>query len=229
MHRLPAWSKVALLVVWGLATIIIHDPISAVGLAIAALLLLASVLPYPKPTVKGLAFITLVAAIAAAYQVYRGNIDLAIDVAADLIGLFAVSIAVTSSTPMTEMLDLAAAAARPLKKIVPPTIPALMFAVMLRAIPQVAVIMGQSRDAAKARGVRFSATALMIPTATRTVGFALDLGAALHARGIGDEAVEDAEAARIARAARRAARASQSSQNTVSPAIQGSSTRDESA
>jgi biotin transport system permease protein len=74
-----------------------------------------------------------------------------------------------------------------------------MFAIMLRTIPQVSTIMQESRDAARARGIRRSPSALMIPTATRTVGFALDLGAALHARGIGDEALSDAPAARRAR------------------------------
>jgi biotin transport system permease protein len=66
-----------------------------------------------------------------------------------------------------------------------------MFAIMLRAIPEIAGIMRQSRDAARARGVRRGPTSFMIPTATRTVGFALDLGAALHARGIGDDARSD--------------------------------------
>lgn len=197
LHRLPAWAKVALIFAWGLATIVFHDPITALGLCGAALLLLLSVLPYPGPTFRGLGLMVLVAALAGGYQVYRGQTTLGIDVAADLLGLFAVSLAVTSSTPMTEMLDLAASAARPLRRIMPPAIPGLMFAIMIRAIPQVATIMRQSREAAVARGVRRSPKALMIPTATRTVGFALDLGAALHARGIGDDAIEDRRAPRV--------------------------------
>lgn len=199
MHRLPAWSKVALLFAWGLATIVFNDPVTAGGLCGAALLLLLSVLPYPRPTFKALGLMAIVAVLAGAYQVYRGFIDLGIDVAADLFGLFAVSLAVTTSTPMTQMLDLAASAARPFRRIMPPAIPGLMFAIMLRAIPQVATIMRQSREAAVARGVRRSPKALMIPTATRTVGFALDLGAALHARGIGDDALEDRRAPRVRR------------------------------
>lgn len=199
LHRLPAWSKVLILVVWALVAMIIPDPVTGLGLCAAALLLLVSVLPALWPTLKGLAFILVVAAMTAAYQVYRGNMAAGIDIAADLVGLFALSLAITGSTSMSEMLDFATKAARPFRRIVPPTIPGLMFAIMLRTIPQVSTIMRESRDAARARGIRRSPSALMIPTATRTVGFALDLGAALHARGIGDEALSDRPAARRVR------------------------------
>ena len=196
LHRLPAWSKVLGLFVWAVVTMIITDPVTALGLCAAALLLLVSILPAPRPTLKGLAFILLVAAATAAYQVYRGYIAAGIDIAADLVGLFALSLAVTGSTSMSDMLDFTSRVARPFRRILPPTIPGLMFAIMLRTIPEISRIMRASRDAARARGIRRNMTALMIPTATRTVGFALDLGAALHARGIGDEALHDAPKSR---------------------------------
>ncbi len=192
LHRLPAWSKVATLVVWSAVTLLIRDPITSGGMAAAALLLLVSVLPAPGPTLKGLGMIVIVAAMASAYQLWRGDYVAGIDIGVDLIGLFALSLAITGSTPMSDMLDLATVAARPLRRILPPAVTGLMFAIMLRAIPEIAGIMRQSRDAARARGVRRSPTSFMIPTATRTVGFALDLGAALHARGIGDDARSDA-------------------------------------
>ncbi|NYI41611.1 energy-coupling factor transporter transmembrane component T family protein [Demequina lutea] len=192
LHRLPAWSKVLALFAWAVVTMIITDPVTAIGLCVAALLLLISILPPPKPTLKALGFILFVAAMTAFYQVYRGYVDAGIDIAADLVGLFALSLAVTGSTSMNDMLDFATRLARPFRRIVPPTIPGLMFAIMLRTIPEISRIMRESRDAARARGIRRNMTALMIPTATRTVGFALDLGAALHARGIGDEALADA-------------------------------------
>jgi len=203
LHRLPAWAKVLLLAVWAIVAVIFSDPVTSAGMALAAIMLLISVLPAWKPTLKGMAFIVVVAALAGVYQVYRGDYSSAIDIAADLIGLFALSLAVTSSTPMGDMLDLATAGARPFRRIVPPAIPGLMFSIMLRAIPEVATIMRQSREAARARGVNRSIRALMIPTATRTVGFALDLGAALHARGIGDEAAPDAPAVPRSRSTRR--------------------------
>lgn len=192
LHRLPAWSKIAGLFVWAVVTMVITDPVTAIGLCAAALLLLVSITPPLKQTLKGLAFILFIAAMTAAYQVYRGYIGAGIDIAADLVGLFSLSLAVTGSTSMSDMLDFTSRVARPFRRIMPPTIPGLMFAIMLRTIPEISRIMRESRDAAKARGIRRNLTALMIPTATRTVGFALDLGAALHARGIGDEAMSDA-------------------------------------
>lgn len=201
LHRLPAWSKVLGLFVWAVVTMIITDPVTALGLCAAALLLLLSTLPAPKPTLKGLGFILFIAAMTASYQVYRGYVAAGVDIAADLVGVFSLSLAVTGSTSMNEMLDFATRVARPFRRIVPPTIPGLMFAIMLRTIPEISRIMRESRDAARARGIRRNMTALMIPTATRTVGFALDLGAALHARGIGDEASSDAPKGRRARLA----------------------------
>ena len=205
MHRLPAWFKVVLLLIWSLVTLLVQDPITSGGMAAAALLLLLSITPAPKPTLRGLAAIVVLAALASAYQVWKGEYRAGLDIGADLIGLFALSLAITGSTPMSQMLDLAAVAARPLHRLLPPAIPGLMFAIMLRAIPEVATIMRQSRDAARARGIRRGLATLMIPTATRTVGFALDLGAALHARGIGDDATDDAPRVRPTRVAPRSA------------------------
>lgn len=201
MHRLPAWSKVMLLVIWAGATLLVRDPITSGGMAAAALLLLLSVAPAAKPTLRGLGLIVIVAGTASAYQVFRGDYVPAIDLGADLIGLFALSLAITGSTPMSEMLDLATTGARPLRRILPPAVTGLMFAMMLRVVPEVARIMRDSRDAARARGVRRGPTAFVIPTATRTMGFALDLGAALHARGIGDDAVSDGPRVRPMRVA----------------------------
>ena len=194
LHRLPAWAKVAILVAWAAVAVVFSDPITSTGMAIAGVLLLVSVLPAPGPTLKGMVCATTLAALAAGYQLYRGDSASAIEIGTDLLGLFAVSLAVTSSTPMTEFLDLATSAARPFRWIIPPAIPGMMFALILRVVPEVSTIMRQSREAARARGVTFSPGAVLIPTATRTAGFALDLGAALHARGIGDEARSDAAA-----------------------------------
>lgn len=205
LHRMSPLSKVLALLAWGIVAAVFSDPVTSVGMSAAALMLLISTMPRLWPTVRGLVFIAVIAALAALYQVYRGAYGSAVDIAADLVGLFALSIAVTSSTPMGDLLDLATSAARPFRRIIPPAIPGIMFALIVRAIPEVASIMRQSRDAARARGAQWSLRAHVVPTAVRTAGFALDLGAALHARGIGDEAREDPVFVRSGRASRRAA------------------------
>lgn len=203
LHRLPALAKVLLFLAWAIVAAVFSDPVTSAGMAGAALMLLVSVLPAPKPTLKGLFFIVVVAALAAAYQVYRGDYGSAIDIAGDIVGLFALALTVTTSTPTGELLDLATTAARPFRRVIPPAIPGVMFAVLIRVIPEISSIMAQTREAAKARGVRRSPRAFVVPNATRTIGFALDLGAALHARGIGDEARADAKPPRRGRSRRR--------------------------
>src|SRR5690606_14639245 len=108
MHRFPAVVKIGILIVWTIGSIVVSDPISAVGMAVAAILILVSVLPPLWPTVKAMLGIVLVAAVASAYTAWRIDIYEAIDMATDLVGIFALSLAVTGSTPMGEMLDLAA-------------------------------------------------------------------------------------------------------------------------
>lgn len=191
MHKLPAWFKILVLVAWTITSVIVTDYISAIGMAAAAILLLLSVLPPAGPTFRAMLGLTLVAVLAGAYAAWRIDLYEAIDKTADLIGLFALSLAVTGSTPMGEMLDLITRAARPFKRIIPPAIPGIMFSIVIRVIPEVAQIMAQAKQALRARGIERSIRGLVTPTAVRTVGFALDLGQALHARGIADDAVPE--------------------------------------
>jgi biotin transport system permease protein len=191
MHKLPAWFKILVLLAWTVTSVIVTDYISAIGMAAAASLLLLSVLPPAGPTFRAMLGLTLVAVLAGAYAAWRIDLYEAIDKTADLIGLFALSLAVTGSTPMGEMLHLITKAARPFRRIIPPAIPGIMFSIVIRVIPEVAQIMAESRQALRARGIERSVRGIVTPTAVRTVGFALDLGQALHARGIADDAVPE--------------------------------------
>ncbi|PKQ26005.1 MAG: hypothetical protein CVT64_05890 [Actinobacteria bacterium HGW-Actinobacteria-4] len=187
MHQAPAWFKAVLLVVIAAVFVLFTDPITSVGLMAACVLLLISTGPPLKATAQGLLGIVIIAALSGGFHVWRGEIDRAIDLAADLVGLVALALAVTSSTPMEHMLDLVSRILRPLRRVIPPETMGLMFAITVRAVPEVARMMSESRSAAKARGLDRSFRAVLIPTTTRTVGFALDLGQALHARGIAEE------------------------------------------
>lgn len=187
MHQAPAWFKAVLLIVMAAVFLLFTDPVTSVGLMVACVLLLISTGPPLKATTQGLLGIMVIAALSGAFHVWRGEIDRAIDLAADLVGLVALALAVTSSTPMEHMLDLVSRLLHPLRRVIPPETMGLMFAITVRAVPEVARIMSESHTAAKARGLDRNFRAVLIPTTTRTVGFALDLGAALHARGIAEE------------------------------------------
>ena len=187
LHLAPAWFKALMLLAVAIVAVLLTDPVNSALVMGACLMLLISTGPPLRATLLGLLGIVVIASLSGIFHVWRGEVDRALDLAADLVGLVALALAVTSSTRMEEMLHLISRMLRPLRRIVPPETIGLMFALMLRVIPEVVRILSESRDAARARGMDRSPRAILVPTATRTVGFALQLGQALHARGIAEE------------------------------------------
>lgn len=200
LHSAPAWFKVLMLVTLAIVTVAIGDPVTSVGIMCACLLLLLSTEPPPRATLLALLGTAIVAALSSSLHLWRGDYARAIDISADLIGIVALALAVTCSTSMEAMLDFVSWAARPIRFLLPPETLGLMFALMLRALPEVARMYLESRQAARARGLDRSIRAVVFPTTTRTVGFSLQLGQALHARGIAEEAREKRQS-RAAKAA----------------------------
>ena len=188
LHKSSVGFKLMLMLTATVFVIIVDDPVTACGIAAACLLLLLSTAPPAKATLRGLALIAVMAGITVVFQVWRQEYAKAIDTAADIVAISALALAVTSSTPMEEVLDVISKLARPVRRILPPETIGLMFAMTLRAIPEAARLLIEARTAARARGLDRSPRAILIPAATRSVGFALQLGQALHARGIAEEA-----------------------------------------
>ncbi|WP_062518124.1 energy-coupling factor transporter transmembrane component T family protein [Demequina gelatinilytica] len=186
LHLAPAWFKMLMLLGISIASLAISDPVTSLGILAASLLLLASTRPPLKATLKGMALITVLAIMAAGFQIWLGDYVRALDLAGDLIAISALALAVTSSTSMAQMMDLVVALARPIRWILPPETLGLLVALTLRAIPEAAQILTESRVAARARGLERDPRAILIPSGARTVGFALQLGQALHARGIAE-------------------------------------------
>ncbi|MFV0287077.1 MAG: CbiQ family ECF transporter T component [Demequina sp.] len=213
LHHAPAWFKVSLLLITTVAVIMLDDPVSSLGIMAACLLLLVSTQPPARTTAVAMAGTLVVAALTSAIHVWRGDWSRAIDVSADLIAVVALALAIAASTSMTAMLDLVSSLARPIRAILPPETLGLMFALLLRALPEVAEIYLESRQAARARGFDRNLRALLYPTTTRTVGFALDLGQAIHARGIGEEGDQVESGRRRERRSRRSVAA----QHSIAP------------
>lgn len=188
LHHASAGFKSILLIVAVVVTMLVSDPVTSVGIMCACLLLLVSTAPPAKPTLRAMSAIMVVAVLTVSFQLWRGELERAIDVAADLTAIAALALAISCSTPMESMLDLVSRMVRPFGRILPPETIGLMFALTLRAIPEAARIFIEARTAARARGLERDPRAVLIPGATRTVGFALQLGQALHARGIAEEA-----------------------------------------
>ncbi len=208
LHLAPAWFKVLLLASVSIMMVFVQDMPTGIAFAGASLALYLSTLPPWRVALKAVLWTALFAAMAAGYQLWRGEWQLGVDIATDLLTVVFLALAVSASTPMSEMLDLLSGMLRPLRRIVPHETIGLMFSLLIRLIPEMARILGESRQAAMARGVERSPRAVLVPAVTRTVGFAVDLGQALHARGIADEAVDDrsAEIAEEKQQSRRARR-----------------------
>ena len=188
LHRSSVGFKLMLLLATTIVVIVVDDPVTACGIAGACLLLLLSTVPPAKATLRGLLLIALMAGVTVIFQIWRGEYAKAVDTAADIIAISALALAITCSTPMEEVLDAISTLARPVRRILPPETIGLMFAMTLRAIPEAARLIVEARTAARARGLDRSPRAVLIPAATRSVGFALQLGQALHARGIAEVA-----------------------------------------
>lgn len=187
LHQVSAGVKLGLLFVAGLATVLIDNPEAITAFALAWLLLLISTRPPAMSTVRTLTGLAIVSVVSGLYSFLTGDIDQAIIIAAGIFGLACLALAISSSTATGEILDLATRMARPFRWIVPTQAVGLMVALMVRAIPEVARIYSESHESARARGLERSWRATLIPTVTRSVGFAIDLGQAMHARGVSDD------------------------------------------
>jgi biotin transport system permease protein len=188
LHLLPAPVKMLGLIASGVWLAWNTRPEWAVASLGVAALLLASALPPPRATVRGVAPIVVVAAITAAYQAWLGQAALAVDLAADLLSLVCLSLAVTTSTPLDEAMDLVSTLARPIRRWISSEALSLLFSLSIRTIPEVTRILAESRDAARSRGLDRSPRAMLVPAGVRTVGYALAVGDAITARGLADEA-----------------------------------------
>ena len=63
----------------------------------------------------------------------------------------------------------------------------MAFALVLAALPRMLDLAQETRSAARARGLERSPRAYATPLVLRAVAQARDIGAALHARGLGDD------------------------------------------
>lgn len=108
-------------------------------------------------------------------------------IAGTIVVAVALAALVTLTTPISAMIDAIERGLRPLRRIgVNPERAALLLAFTIRAIPVIAGLAEQIRDAQRARGVSGSVRAFAVPLVVRSFRHADALGEALIARGIDD-------------------------------------------
>ncbi|MEO6473417.1 MAG: energy-coupling factor transporter transmembrane component T, partial [Aeromicrobium sp.] len=155
----------------------------AVGIAISLLARLDI-----RTTAGALRGVLVVAIMFGAFQVWQQGLAGGAEVIGDLFALVILATIFTATTSINDMLDTITRWLQPYRRFgANPDKIALAFALMMRSVPGTLEIAQETRFAAKARGLDRSSRALLIPMVIRTVARAHDTGAALTARGIGDE------------------------------------------
>lgn len=187
LHRAPAGLKLLLLGAGLLALGLVHSP-AAIGLGTLLVLGFAALARIPPAALLAqvrpvLGFTVVIAAL----QLWLTGPQAAIVVAGSLLLGVAAAGLVTLTTRTEQLLDVAAAAARPLRPIgVEPERVALLLALTIRTVPVLAGLVREVREARQARGLDRSMRALVVPLVIRAVQHADQLGQALAARGVDD-------------------------------------------
>jgi biotin transport system permease protein len=187
LHRAPVGPKLAGLAAFSLAIVLVRSmPASWAFLAVA---LLAGLVARLRLVVLARAAraVLVLAAVVGALQWWWYGRDKAIETFVDLVTLSVAAVVVTATTPVNAMLDAVIRWITPLRRVgVDPERVALAFGLAIQALPGTVALALETRDAARARGVRHP-RAFLTPFVIRVVARAHETGDALHARGIGDD------------------------------------------
>lgn len=188
LHRAPVGAKLLGLMVLSVTIVAVRDHRAAVGfLAVAlALALLGRVdLRRTGRTLRG---VLLVAAVAAALQCWLFGWARGIETLLDLIALALLALTLTVTTEVTAILDAVVRWLSPLRRVgIDPERVSLVIGLAIQALPGTLALAQETRDAARSRGLERSPRAYLTPFVVRVVARAHETGAALHARGIGDD------------------------------------------
>lgn len=187
LHRLPAGAKLLGMVVAGVALVVLRGPLTALALLAIALLLALSARVPLLAVARALRALLLLAVAIGLLQWWSAGAERAAESFLDLLTLGLLGLTLSHTTAVTAMLDGVVRWIAPLRGVgVDPERVALTVGLAISALPGTVALMLETRDAARARGLR-TPRAYLAPFVIRVVGRAHETGAALHARGIGDD------------------------------------------
>ncbi|MFE6925725.1 energy-coupling factor transporter transmembrane component T family protein [Nocardia sp. NPDC057663] len=189
LHRLPAGVKLALLVLAIVAmTVFVRGPLGVGGavVVVACLFALARISwRVALAQVRPVLWMTLIIGV---FQLLTTSPARAVVVCGVLLVSVALAALVTVTTRVTDMLDALTRALEPLRRVgVNPERVSLLLALAIRCVPLLAQIVADVAEARRARGVSWSATALVTPVLVRALRTADAMGEALAARGVDDD------------------------------------------
>lgn len=188
LHRLRPGAKLLGLLVFGVIVVAVPGWVPALA-ALGVGLVLALVAGLGARRLwRLLRVFALVGVLLFAFQTWQHGWERGVEVVAGILALIFAASAVTASTEIDDMLDTIVWALGPLQPLgVSPERVALTFSLAIRSLPLAFEVARETRAAARARGLDRNLRAFAVPFALRMVAHARDTGAALHARGLGDE------------------------------------------
>ena len=186
VHRMPLWSKLAGVLLVGASPWLVRPvwPLAAVTVGLV-LVVVGARLPVRRlgRSMRGLLPLL---GVLLAYQWWSIGLGYAVHVVLGIANAFVAAGILTATTPVTDLLDGVARAARPLRRFVDPDVVALTLGIVVRSVPWVAGSFSSVRRSARARGLDRNPRAVVVPTVVRVVAFARSTGEALAARGLVD-------------------------------------------
>jgi len=187
LHRLPAGTKLVGLLVASLAIVLVRGVPWAVLGACAGVVLVVVARVDLAVLWRSTRALLVAAVLVALLQWWVDGPAKALETLLDLVALALVGLAVTVTTPVNAILDALVRAGRPLRPLgIDPDRVALAIGLAVQALPGTYALALETRDAARARGLR-TPRAYLTPFVIRVVARAHETGEALQARGIGDD------------------------------------------
>ena len=187
VHRLPAGTKLLLLVLAAVGVLALQQPWQVVVvLALIALLYAAARIPWHTALeqVRPLLWFLLALGL---FQVVVAGWQRAVVVVGAMLGLVLLATLVSLTTRTTAMVDVVVRWLRPLRRVgVDPERVGLLVALGIRSVAVIIELAREVRQAQLARGSSSSPLAFIVPLVVRTLRHADRLADALVARGVED-------------------------------------------
>lgn len=187
LNRLPVGAKVLGLGVGAVLVVVLHGVLAAsVSLGVALVIGAVARLPLARVgrVLRGLLVFAVVVGLLQWWWVGAAR---AVESVLDLVTLSGLGVIVSATTPSSEMLAALLRWLRPLRPLgVDPDKVALTINLAITSVPALLTLAGETRDAARARGLERRPRAYLTPFVIRVVARAHETGDALHARGLAD-------------------------------------------
>lgn len=187
VHRLPAGTKLLLLVLAAIGVLALRQPWQvAVVLAVTALLYAMARIPWRTALeqVRPLLWFLLALGL---FQVVVAGWERAAVVVGGMLTLVLLATLVSLTTRTTDMVDVVVRWLRPLRRVgVDPERMGLLVALGIRSVAVIIELAREVRQAQLARGASSSPLAFIVPLVVRSLRHADRLAEALVARGVED-------------------------------------------